>query len=45
MSLPNLPAPVSAYIAATNHADIEVLMAFAEDALVNAIATGSPAGT
>ena len=36
MTLPTLPAPVSAYIAATNHADIEALMAtFAEDALVN----------
>jgi hypothetical protein len=32
----NIPAPVSAYIAATNNFDIEALMAtFAEDALVN----------
>jgi hypothetical protein len=36
MTLSNLPAPVSAYIAATNDFDIEALMAsFAEDALVN----------
>ena len=36
MTPPNLPAPVSAYIAATNHFDIDALMAtFAEDALVN----------
>ena len=36
MTLPTLPAPVPAYLAATNHADIEALMAtFAEDALVN----------
>ncbi len=33
---PILPVPVSAYIAATNHFDIDALMAtFAEDALVN----------
>jgi len=33
---PALPAPVSAYIAATNHFDIDALMAaFSEDALVN----------
>jgi hypothetical protein len=32
----NIPAPVSAYIAATNNFDIEALMAtFAADALVN----------
>jgi ketosteroid isomerase-like protein len=36
MTLPTLPAPVSAYVAATNASDIEGLMAtFAEDALVN----------
>jgi ketosteroid isomerase-like protein len=36
MTLSNLLAPVSAYIAATNSFDIEALMAtFAEDALVN----------
>lgn len=36
MTLPTLPAPVSAYIAATNASDIEALMAtFAADALVN----------
>jgi ketosteroid isomerase-like protein len=36
MTLPALPKPVSAYIAATNAFDIEALMAtFAEDALVN----------
>jgi hypothetical protein len=34
--VPVLPAPVSGYIAATNHFDIDALMAtFAEDALVN----------
>jgi len=36
VTLSNIPAPVSAYIAATNNFDIEALMAtFAEDALVN----------
>lgn len=36
MTPSNLPAPVAAYIAATNNFDIEALMAtFAEDALVN----------
>jgi hypothetical protein len=36
MTIPSLPPPVSAYIAATNASDIEALMAtFAEDALVN----------
>jgi ketosteroid isomerase-like protein len=36
MTAPALPAPVSAYIAATNHSDIDAIMAtFAEDALVN----------
>jgi ketosteroid isomerase-like protein len=35
-TLSTLPAPVSAYIAATNHVDIDALMAtFAKDALVN----------
>ena len=36
MNVPNIPSPVSAYIAATNNFDIEALMAsFAENALVN----------
>jgi hypothetical protein len=36
MTITQLPAPISAYIAATNAADIEALMAtFAGDALVN----------
>jgi hypothetical protein len=36
MNLSNLPAPVAAYIAATNASDLDAMMAtFSEDALVN----------